>query len=196
MEIAFNGIPLEKVTTSMTINATAAILLCMYVALARKQGVDLKKLSGTIQNDILKEYASRGTHIYPPAPSMRLVTDTFQWCGKNLPRWNPISISGYHIREAGATAVQELGFTLANGIAYVKAAVESGLDVDTFGGRLSFFFNAHNNFFEERPIPGRPSSPDQKERFEARNEETMKPVPCANRRVNPTHNRLIIMLSA
>lgn len=149
MERLFDGIRLDSVTTSMTINATAAILLCMYVALGKKQGVDLRKLSGTIQNDILKEYVARGTHIYPPQPSMRLVTDIFRWCSANLPKWNVISISGYHIREAGATAVQELAFTLANGIAYVQAAVEAGLDVDTFGSQLSFFFNAHNNFFEE-----------------------------------------------
>ncbi|MEW6509477.1 MAG: methylmalonyl-CoA mutase family protein [Bacteroidota bacterium] len=149
MEVLFKGIPLGKVSTSMTINATAAILLGMYVALARKQGADLQSLAGTIQNDILKEYVSRGTQIYPPEPSMRLVTDTFRWCNAELPRWNPISISGYHIREAGASAAQELGFTLANGIAYVQAAVDAGLDVDTFGPRLSFFFNAHNNFLEE-----------------------------------------------
>ncbi len=149
MEVTFDQIPLDRVTTSMTINATAAILLCMYVALAKKQGADLSKLSGTIQNDILKEYVSRGTYIFPPGPSMRLVTDTFEWCGRHLPRWNAISISGYHIREAGSTAVQELAFTLANGIAYVEAAVSAGLDVDRFGPQLSFFFNAHNNFFEE-----------------------------------------------
>jgi methylmalonyl-CoA mutase N-terminal domain/subunit len=177
LEVAFDQIPLEKVTTSMTINATAAILLCMYVALARKQGADLSKISGTIQNDILKEYASRGTHIYPPAPSMRLVTDTFQWCSQHLPRWNTISISGYHIREAGATAVQELAFTLANGIAYVQAAVAAGLDVDSFGAQLSFFFNAHNNFFEEVAkfrAARRLWSKIMKERFKARNPETMK----------------------
>ena len=177
MEILFDQIPLEKVTTSMTINATAAILLCMYVAQAKKQKADLKKISGTVQNDILKEYSSRGTHIYPPTPSMRLVTDTFQWCSQNVPRWNAISISGYHIREAGATAVQELAFTLANGIAYVLAAVDAGLNVDDFGARISFFFNAHNNFFEEvakfraaRRIWAR----IMKERFGAKNEETMK----------------------
>ncbi len=177
IEAAFKSIPLEKVTTSMTINATAAILLSMYVALAKKQGADLKKISGTIQNDILKEYISRGTHIYPPAPSMRLVTDVFQWCSQELPRWNTISISGYHIREAGATAVQEVAFTIANGIAYVQAAVDAGLDVDKFGAQLSFFFNAHNNFFEEiakfraaRRIWARV----MKERFNAVNPETMK----------------------
>jgi len=149
MEVAFDGIPLEKVTTSMTINATAAILLCMYVALARKQGANLERLSGTIQNDILKEYSSRGTYIFPPVPSLRLVTDTFEWCASNLPRWNTISISGYHIREAGATAVQEVAFTLANGIEYVRSAVNRGLDVDSFAAQISFFFNSHNNFFEE-----------------------------------------------
>lgn len=149
MEVLFDGIELQKVSTSMTINATAAILLCMYAALAKKQGADLSKLSGTIQNDILKEYIARGTHIYPPQPSMRLVTDTFSWCCTNLPSWNTISISGYHIREAGSTAVQELAFTLANAKEYVRAAISAGLDVDLFGPRLSFFFNAHNNLFEE-----------------------------------------------
>jgi methylmalonyl-CoA mutase N-terminal domain/subunit len=149
MELLFHGIPLESVTTSMTINATAAILLALYVAAAKKQGANLKRISGTIQNDILKEYIARGTHIYPPQPSMRLVTDTMKWCAENLPKWNAISISGYHIREAGATAVQELAFTLANGIAYVRAAVDAGLDVNVLGGQLSFFFNAHNNLFEE-----------------------------------------------
>ncbi|HTK81595.1 MAG TPA: methylmalonyl-CoA mutase family protein [Bacteroidota bacterium] len=149
MEVLLNGIDLSGITTSMTINATAAILLCMYVAIAKKQGADLKALSGTIQNDILKEYIARGTYIYPPAPSMRLVTDTFKWCSEVLPKWNTISISGYHIREAGSTAVQELAFTLANGIAYVQAAIDAGLDVDAFAPQISFFFNAHNNFFEE-----------------------------------------------
>ncbi len=177
MEILFDGIQLDTVTTSMTINATAAILLCMYVALARKQGADLTKISGTIQNDILKEYSSRGTHIYPPVPSMRLVTDTFQWCSRNVPRWNTISISGYHIREAGATAVQELAFTLSNAIAYVEAAVKAGLDVDSFGSQLSFFFNAHNNFFEEVAkfrAARRLWATIMRERFGAKNEETMK----------------------
>jgi methylmalonyl-CoA mutase N-terminal domain/subunit len=149
MERLFDGIALETITTSMTINATAAIMLCMYVTIAKKQGADLKQLSGTIQNDILKEYVARGTYIYPTAPSMRLVTDIFQWCGEHVPKWNTISISGYHIREAGATAVQELAFTLANAIAYVQAAIDAGLDVDVFGSQLSFFFNVHNNFFEE-----------------------------------------------
>jgi methylmalonyl-CoA mutase, N-terminal domain len=133
----------------MTINATGFILLAFYVALARKQGADLNKISGTIQNDILKEYAARGTYIYPPKPSMRIITDIFEWCAASLPRWNTISISGYHIREAGSTAVQEIAFTLSNGKAYVKAAIEKGMDINVFGKRLSFFFNAHNNLFEE-----------------------------------------------
>ncbi|KQC11852.1 MAG: methylmalonyl-CoA mutase, partial [Candidatus Cloacimonas sp. SDB] len=149
MEILFEGIPLEKVSTSMTINAPAAVLLAMYIAVAEKQGVSADKLNGTIQNDILKEYIARGTYIFPPLPSMRLITDIFDYCSKNLPRWNTISISGYHIREAGSTAIQEIAFTLANGIAYVDAAVKKGLDVDNFAPRLSFFFNAHNDLFEE-----------------------------------------------
>lgn len=149
MEILFKGIRLEDVSTSMTINASGFILLAFYIALARKQGADLKKISGTIQNDILKEYAARGTYIYPPKASMRIITDIFEWCGKEVPKWNTISISGYHIREAGSTAVQEIAFTLSNGKAYVKAALEKGLDINVFGKRLSFFFNAHNNLFEE-----------------------------------------------
>ncbi|HEX2847733.1 MAG TPA: methylmalonyl-CoA mutase family protein [Chitinophagaceae bacterium] len=149
METLFNGIRLEDVSTSMTINATGFILLSFYVALAKKQGADLKKISGTIQNDILKEYAARGTYIYPPKPSMRIITDIFEWCASDLPKWNTISISGYHIREAGSTAVQEIAFTLSNGKAYVKAAQEKGLDINVFGKRLSFFFNSHNNLFEE-----------------------------------------------
>jgi methylmalonyl-CoA mutase N-terminal domain/subunit len=149
MEELFAGISLEKITTSMTINATGFILLALYVALAKKQGADLKKISGTVQNDILKEYAARGTYIYPPRPSMRIITDIFEWCGQEMPKWNTISISGYHIREAGSTAVQEIAFTLANGKAYVRAAIEKGLDINSFGKRLSFFFNAHNNLFEE-----------------------------------------------
>lgn len=149
METLFNGIPLDKVSTSMTINAPAVVLLAMYIAVAKQQGVGPAKLRGTIQNDILKEYVARGTYIFPPRPSMRLITDTFAYCGERLPRWNTISISGYHIREAGSTAVQEVAFTLANGIAYVQAAVDVGLDVDDFAPRLSFFFNAHNNLFEE-----------------------------------------------
>jgi methylmalonyl-CoA mutase N-terminal domain/subunit len=149
MEQLFEGIELEKITTSMTINATASTLLAMYIALAKKQGADLSKISGTIQNDILKEYAARGTYIYPPKASMRLITDVFEYCAKEVPKWNTISISGYHIREAGSTAVQELAFTLANGKAYLKAAQEKGLDINVFAKRLSFFFNCHNNFFEE-----------------------------------------------
>jgi methylmalonyl-CoA mutase N-terminal domain/subunit len=149
MELLFKGIKLEDVSTSMTINATGFILLALYVALAKKQGADLKKITGTIQNDILKEYAARGTYIYPPKPSMRIITDIFEWCSKELPKWNTISISGYHIREAGSSAVQEIAFTLSNGKAYVKAAMEKGLDINVFGKRLSFFFNAHNNLFEE-----------------------------------------------
>jgi methylmalonyl-CoA mutase N-terminal domain/subunit len=149
MRELFNGIRLDEVSTSMTINSTAYILLALYVALAREQGADLSKLQGTIQNDILKEYAARGTYIYPPKPSMRIITDIFEWCSKELPKWNTISISGYHIREAGSTAAEEVAFTLANGKAYVQAALEKGLDIDVFGKRLSFFFNAHNNLFEE-----------------------------------------------
>ncbi|MCX6311960.1 MAG: methylmalonyl-CoA mutase family protein [Bacteroidetes bacterium] len=149
IEILFEGIKLDEVTTSMTINSTAAILLCMYIALAKKQGADIQKISGTIQNDLLKEYAARGTYIYPPKASMRIITDIFEYCAKEVPKWNTISISGYHIREAGSTAVQELAFTLANGKAYLKAAIEKGLDIDVFAKRLSFFFNAHNNLFEE-----------------------------------------------
>jgi methylmalonyl-CoA mutase N-terminal domain/subunit len=149
MEILFKAIPLDKVSTSMTINSTAPVLLAMYIALAKKQGVEPAKLEGTVQNDVLKEYIARGTHIFPPRPSMRLATDIFAYCSRYVPRWNTISISGYHIREAGSTAAQEIAFTLANGIAYVQAAIEAGLDVDEFAGRLSFFFNAHNNLFEE-----------------------------------------------
>ncbi|CAN5607741.1 methylmalonyl-CoA mutase family protein [soil metagenome] len=149
MEILFQGIQLEKITTSMTINASASVLLSMYIALAKKQGADLKNLSGTIQNDILKEYAARGTYIYPPKPSMRIITDIFAYCGRELPKWNTISVSGYHIREAGANAVQELAFTLADGKAYLKAAIDAGLDINQFARRISFFFNAHNNLFEE-----------------------------------------------
>jgi methylmalonyl-CoA mutase N-terminal domain/subunit len=149
MEVLFKDIPLDKVSTSMTINSTAPILLAMYIVLAKMRGITLDKLDGTIQNDILKEYIARGTYIYPPAPSMRLTTDIFEYCGKNMPRWNTISISGYHIREAGATAVQEIAFTLADGITYVQAALDRGLNVDDFAGRLSFFFDAHNNLLEE-----------------------------------------------
>lgn len=149
MEVLFKGIRLEDISTSMTINATGFILLSLYIALAKKQGADIKKISGTIQNDILKEYAARGTYIYPPAPSMRIITDIFEYCSKEVPKWNTISISGYHIREAGSTAVQELAFTLANGKAYLKAALDKGLDINVFAKRLSFFFNAHNSLFEE-----------------------------------------------
>ncbi len=149
MEILFKDIPLQKISTSMTINAPAAIILAMYIALAKRQGVELHVLRGTIQNDILKEYIARGTYIFPPAPSMRLITDVFRFCQEKMPHWNAISISGYHIREAGANAVQEVAFTLANAIAYVQAAIQAGLNVDDFAGQLSFFFIAHNDFFEE-----------------------------------------------
>jgi len=149
MEVLFDGIPLDKVSTSMTINAPAAVLLAMYIAVAEKQGVPSTELKGTIQNDILKEYVARGTYIFPPGPSMRLITDIFAYCEEHVPKWNTISISGYHIREAGSTAAQEVGFTLADGIAYVEAAIKAGLKVDEFAPRLSFFFNAHNDFFEE-----------------------------------------------
>ncbi|MFM8587670.1 MAG: methylmalonyl-CoA mutase [Bacteroidota bacterium] len=149
MEILFDGIDLEKVSTSMTINATGFILLAFYAAVAKRKGADISKLNGTIQNDILKEYAARGTYIYPPQPSMRIITDIMEWCSKEMPKWNTISISGYHVREAGSTAVQEAAFTLSNGKSYVKAALEKGIDINTLGKRISFFFNAHNNLFEE-----------------------------------------------
>jgi methylmalonyl-CoA mutase N-terminal domain/subunit len=149
MERLFDGIDLTIISTSMTINATASILLALYVAIARRRGADIRKLSGTVQNDVLKEYIARGTYIFPIQPAMRIVTDVFAWANENLPEWNTISISGYHMREAGCTAVQEVAFTLANGIAYVQAALDGGLDVDAFAPRLSFFFNAHNNFLEE-----------------------------------------------
>ncbi len=149
MAVLFDQIPLGKVSTSMTINAPASVLLAMYIAVAKRQGVEARQLRGTIQNDILKEYIARGTYIFPPAPSMRLITDVFRYCQTEVPHWNTISISGYHIREAGSTAAQEAAFTLANGIAYVQAAIEAGLDVDSFASQLSFFFNAHNNFLEE-----------------------------------------------
>jgi len=149
MERLFDGIPLERISTSMTINATASILLALYVAVARRTGADVRKLSGTIQNDILKEYIARGTYIYPVRHAMRIVTDVFAWAGENVPEWNTISISGYHMREAGSTAAQEVAFTLANGMTYVQAAMDGGMDVDRFAPRLSFFFNAHNNFLEE-----------------------------------------------
>ena len=149
MQRLFDGIDLTKISTSMTINATASILLALYVAVARRQGADIRQLSGTVQNDVLKEYIARGTYIYPPAQAMRIITDLFAWTNQNVPEWNTISISGYHMREAGSTAVQEVAFTLANGIAYVQGAIDAGLDVDKFAPRLSFFFNAHNNFLEE-----------------------------------------------
>ncbi len=149
MQVLFEGIQLDQVSTSMTINSTAAILLCLYVLVAESQGADRRKLSGTIQNDILKEYIARGTYIYPPRPAMRIITDLFAWAGKEIPEWNTISISGYHIREAGSTAIQEIAFTLANAIAYIQAAVSAGLKVEEFAPRLSFFFNAHSNFLEE-----------------------------------------------
>jgi len=149
MQRLFDGIDLTKISTSMTINATASILLALYVAVARRQGTDVRKLSGTVQNDVLKEYIARGTYIYPPQQAMRIITDLFSWTNENVPDWNTISISGYHMREAGSTAVQEVAFTLGNGIAYVRAAMNAGLDVDKFAPRLSFFFNAHNNFLEE-----------------------------------------------
>lgn len=176
MEILFDGIPLDQVSTSMTINAPAAILLAMYIAVAEKQGVSPEKLSGTIQNDILKEYVARGTYIFPPEPSMRLITDIFEFCSRNVPKWNTISISGYHIREAGATAVQEVAFTLANGIAYVEAAIKAGLDVDDFAPRLSFFFNAHNDLLEEVAkfrAARRLWAKMMKERFKAKNPRSM-----------------------
>ncbi len=177
MEILFDGIPLDKVSTSMTINATAAMLLAMYIAVAEKQGVDSKILKGTIQNDILKEYAARGTYIYPPKESMRIITDIFAYCKDHLPKWNTISISGYHIREAGSTAVQEVAFTLADGIAYVQAAIDAGLDVDAFASRLSFFFNAHSNFLEEIAkfrAARRMWARIMKERFKAKDPRSMR----------------------
>lgn len=176
MEILFDGIPLDKVSTSMTINAPAAVLLAMYIAVAEKQGVSPDKLRGTIQNDILKEYIARGTYIFPTEPSMRLITDIFDYCSKHVPNWNTISISGYHIREAGSTAAQEVGFTLADGIAYVEAAIKAGLDVDTFAPRLSFFFNSHNDLFEEVAkfrAARRLWARIMKDRFKAKNEKSM-----------------------
>ena len=176
MEILFDGITLDKITTSMTINATAAVLLCMYVAIAKKQGADLKKISGTIQNDVLKEYIARGTYIYPPKHSMRLITDIFAWCNENLPSWNTISISGYHIREAGSNAIQEVAFTLADAIAYIESAQKAGLDVDKFASRLSFFFNGQINFLEEIAkyrAARRIYAKIMKERFNAKSEKSM-----------------------
>jgi len=176
METLFHKIPLDRVSTSMTINSPAAILLAMYIVVAEKQGVSAEKLRGTIQNDILKEYSSRGTYIFPPKPSMRIITDMFSFCTEKVPQWNTISISGYHIREAGSTAVQEVAFTLANGIAYVEAALKAGLDVDIFGPRLSFFFNAHLGFFEEVAkyrAARRLWASIMKERFGAKNPKSM-----------------------
>jgi methylmalonyl-CoA mutase N-terminal domain/subunit len=176
MEILFDKIPLDKISTSMTINASASVLLSMYIAVAEKQGIPKEKISGTIQNDILKEYIARGTYIYPPKPSMRLITNIFEYCAKEVPRWNTISISGYHIREAGSTASQEVGFTLANGIAYVEAAVRTGLNVDDFAGQLSFFFNSHNELFEEVAkfrAARRLWARIMKERFSAKNLRSM-----------------------
>jgi methylmalonyl-CoA mutase, N-terminal domain len=176
MEILFDKIPLDQVSTSMTINAPASVLLAMYIAVAEKQGVTRDKISGTIQNDILKEYIARGTYIYPPKPSMRLITNIFEYCSREVPKWNTISISGYHIREAGSTAAQEVGFTLANGIAYVDAAIKTGLDVDTFGQRLSFFFNSHNDLLEEVAkfrAARRLWAKIMKERFSAKNPKSM-----------------------
>jgi len=176
MERLLDGIRLDEITTSMTINSTAAILLSFYVLVAKRQGANLRKLSGTIQNDILKEYIARGTYIYPPRPAMRIITDLFAWAGSDLPEWNTISISGYHIREAGSTATQEVAFTLANAIAYVEAAVKAGLAVDSFAPRLSFFFNAHNNFLEEIAkyrAARRLWARIMKERFEAKNPKSM-----------------------
>lgn len=176
MEVLFSKIPLDKVTTSMTINSTAAILMSMYLVMAKKQGLDWNKIGGTIQNDILKEYMARGTYIYPPDHSMRIISDIFAFCTEKVKRWNTISISGYHIREAGCTAVQEVAFTLADGIAYVEAAIKAGLDVDAFAGRLSFFFNAHNNFLEEVAkfrAARRLWAKIMKERFGAKNPKSM-----------------------
>jgi len=177
MRDLFDGIPLKDVSTSMTINATASILLLLYSLVAEEQGVEAKDVTGTTQNDILKEYLARGTYIYPPAPSMRITTDMFAYCAKELPRWNAISISGYHIREAGSTAVQELAFTLSNAVAYVEAAVEAGLDVDEFGPRLSFFFNAHNDLFQEVAkyrAARRMWAKIMKERFGAEDEKSLR----------------------
>ena len=176
MEILFDGIPLDKISTSMTINAPAAVLLCMYIAVAEQQGVSRDKLKGTIQNDILKEYVARGTYIFPPAPSMRLINNIFEYCSESVPNWNTISISGYHIREAGSTAVQEVAFTIANGVEYVKNAVAVGLDVDSFAKRLSFFFNAHNDLLEEVAkfrAARRIWAKIMKEKFNAKNPKSM-----------------------
>ena len=176
METLFDGIPLDKVSTSMTINSPAAVLLAMYIAVSEKQGVPVSKITGTIQNDILKEYVARGTYIFPPKPSMRLITDIFAYCSKHVPHWNTISISGYHIREAGSTAAQEIGFTLANGIAYVQSAINAGLDIDSFGTRLSFFFNSYNDLLEEVAkfrAARRLWAKIMKDRFGAKNKKAM-----------------------
>ncbi|NLJ33101.1 MAG: methylmalonyl-CoA mutase family protein [Firmicutes bacterium] len=205
MEILFAGIPLDKVSTSMTINAPAAILLAMYIAVAEKQGVNPEKLKGTIQNDILKEYAARGTYIFPPQPSMRLITDTFAYCAAHLPNWNTISISGYHIREAGCTAVQEVAFTLADGIAYVEAAIEAGLDVDNFAPRLSFFFNSQMDLLEEVAkfrAARRLWARIMKERFGAQNPRSLKlrfhtqTAGCALTAQQPDNNVVRVTLQA
>lgn len=205
MEILFGGIPLDKVSTSMTINAPAAILLAMYIAVAEKQGVNPEELQGTIQNDILKEYAARGTYIFPPRPSMRLITDTFAYCATHLPNWNTISISGYHIREAGCTAVQEVAFTLADGIAYVEAAIEAGLDVDNFAPRLSFFFNSQMDLLEEVAkfrAARRLWARIMKERFGAKNPRSWKlrfhtqTAGCALTAQQPDNNVVRVTLQA
>src|SRR5260370_25099000 len=176
MERLFEGIALDKVSTSMTINSTAAILLCLYVLVARRQGADTRRLSGTVQNDILKEYIARGTYIYPPRPAMRIVTDLFAWAGRELPEWNTISISGYHIREAGSTALQEVAFTFANAIAYIEPALAAGLAIDAFEPRLAFFFNSHSNFLEEIAkfrAARRVYAKLMRDRFGAKNERSM-----------------------
>ena len=205
MEALFQGIPLDKVSTSMTINAPAAVLLAMYLAVAEQQGVAYENLKGTIQNDILKEYSSRGTYIFPPIPSIRSMTDIFAYCSRNVPQWNTISISGYHIREAGSTAVQELAFTLANGIAYVEAALNAGLDVDTFGPRISFFFNAHLDFFEEVAkfrAARRLWAKIMKERFQAKNPKSMmvrfhtQTAGCTLTAQQPTNNIVRVAFQA
>ena len=177
MEILLKDLPLERISTSMTINSTASILLAFYVAVARRRGIAADKLTGTIQNDLLKEYIARGTYIYPPRPSLRIITDIFDYCAREVPNWNTISISGYHIREAGSTAAQEIAFTLADGAAYVQAAIDRGLDVDAFAGRLSFFFNVHNNFFEEIAkfrAARRMWAKIMRQRFHAREEKSWK----------------------
>ncbi len=189
MERLFSGIDLTKISTSMTINATASILLALYVAVAERQGADIRKLSGTVQNDVLKEYIARGTYIYPPQQAMRIITDLFAWTNENVPEWNTISISGYHMREAGSTAVQEVAFTLGDGMAYVQAAIDAGLDVDRFAPRLSFFFNAHSNFLEEIAkfrAARRMWARIMREHFRARNPQVLDaPLPHPDRRLDP-----------